>query len=75
MELEKFVAVPNRKAQLTGTELEELTREAEDHPGINSVVRGKSNVTFRATAEAVGELKRALGDRVIIEADKPLFPL
>jgi hypothetical protein len=70
-----YVAVPNRGAQLTGTELEELAHEAERHPDIEAVARRRSNVTFRATPGAVEELREALGNRVIIEADRPMHPL
>ena len=73
--LEKFLAVPNRDAQLTGTELDELAREAENHPEVEDVTVRRSNVTFQATPDAIEDLKRKFGCKLIIEPDKPIFRL
>jgi hypothetical protein len=73
--IKQFLAVPNRKGPVTGTELDELAKEAESDPNIEGVSVQKSSLTFRATPEAVEQLKKKFAKRVIIEQDKPIFPL
>ncbi|WP_444900827.1 hypothetical protein ACJJIX_17635 [Microbulbifer sp. VAAC004] len=72
---EQYVAVPNRKVLATAIELEELAREAKNCPDVKEVVLRKSNVTLRATPDAVENLRRKLGGKVIIDPDRPIQPI
>ena len=67
-----YVCVPNRKGNLTGTELEDLVSEAVRHPEIMDIKVRKTNVTCTATPEAIDALRRKFAGRVIIEEDRPL---
>ncbi|WP_226646342.1 hypothetical protein [Microbulbifer variabilis] len=72
---EQYVAVPNRKTLATTIELEELAREAKNCPDVKEVILRKSNVTLRATPDAIENLKKKLGGKVIIDPDSPIHPI
>lgn len=70
-----YVAVVNRKAQLTGNELFELAEMARQSPNVTGVKVKKSNITFNATPDEVERLRAKFEDKVIIEVNKEIYPL
>ncbi len=70
-----YVAVVNRKAQLTGNELSELAEMARQSPDVTDVKLKKSNVTFNATPDEFKRLSAKFRDKVIIEVNKEIYPL
>lgn len=70
-----YLAVANRKAALTGTELAELAEAAEKSSEIEEIEVKRTNVTFKATPEAIKALRDQFANRVIIEANQSIFPL